>query len=165
MNDDDDLFGAHTRSRKDDPWTSKAAAGRIAETLTEKQSKVYAIYRDHPHGLTEWEIEKICGSHGATWRTRVSELEQMGLLVKDGTRSVKDSYNPRAQRVIWKCKEFANPVLFTEPEPKRNPSALCKVCGQMGGYTQQATYVGAPEGGVTVHVKCLPAFYQSIDKG
>lgn len=122
MSDENDLFAPYTRSRRDDPWTSRAAADGIAATLTEKQNKVLAIYRQHPHGLTEWEIETICGSHGATWRTRVSELEQLGLLVKDGTRAVRDSYNPRAQRVIWKCKEFANPVLF-EPPPK---TQICK---------------------------------------
>ena len=40
----------------------------------------------------------------------------------------------------------------------------CRHCGEAGGQFESATYVGAPEGGVPVHTKCLPEFFRAIDK-
>lgn len=119
--DDDDLFGSRTRARNADPWTSKAAAARIAPTLNRKQSKVLAVHRAHKHGLTNWELETLCGSHNSTWRTRVSELVALGLIVNSGrTKRILDSDDPRSERVIWICAEYADPYLFT-PMPERPP--------------------------------------------
>src|SRR5215216_6502692 len=100
----DDLFPPHTRARAGDPWTSHAAARRIVPTLTDKQRRVHGIHREHQSGLTNWELETLCGSHNSTWRTRVSELVDMGLLVDSGrTRRIGTSDDPRAERVIWIC--------------------------------------------------------------
>lgn len=98
----DDQFPPHTRSRKGDPWTSHAAAARIAPTLTHKQLRVLSVHRQHPEGLTNFELEKLFGSHGSTWRTRVRELVEFGLVANSGrTRRNADAQDPRAQRVIW----------------------------------------------------------------
>jgi hypothetical protein len=120
-NDDKDLFGAHTRARKDDRWTSKAAASRIVPTLNEKQAKVLAIHRQYQKGLTNWELEILAGSHNSTWRTRVSELVQMGVIVDSRrTKKISDSDDPRSERTIFICREYADPYLF-EPMPDQPP--------------------------------------------
>ena len=38
----------------------------------------------------------------------------------------------------------------------------CAVCGRTDGYFSRATYEGAPDGGVPVHMICLPDFYRDI---
>jgi hypothetical protein len=40
----------------------------------------------------------------------------------------------------------------------------CWHCGETGGHFQRATYVGAPRGGLPVHFKCVPAFFEALDK-
>lgn len=39
----------------------------------------------------------------------------------------------------------------------------CVYCRRSGGSFYRATYLGAPEGGVPVHVDCIGAFYAAID--
>lgn len=144
----DDLFGSHTRARKDDPATSKAAAARIMPTLTDKQRAVMEVFKQERHrrGLTQFELEEICGWHGSTWRTRVSELGMMGLLVQVGTRRISRSHDPRAEREIWFWHEYVDPTL-ANPLPEPPPAPLpptnahydearrlihnqCAVCGE-----------------------------------
>lgn len=122
----DDLFGdnksshpPHTRARTEDPWTSHAAALRIQHGLTEKQARVLAIHRAHKMGLTNWELEVLAGSHNSTWRTRVSELVDLGYLVNSGhVKRIAASDDPRAHRIIWVCREHAMDLFM---EGIRNP--------------------------------------------
>jgi hypothetical protein len=123
MSDQEDMFPSYTRYRKGDPRTSRLAAEGIAPTLNDKQSKVLAAFKGYPKGLTQWELEENFGWHGATWRTRVSELGKMGLLVNVGekygkTRRIAKSHDPRAERDIWMCPEFVDPYWrIPLPEP------------------------------------------------
>lgn len=38
----------------------------------------------------------------------------------------------------------------------------CAVCGRTNGYFQRATYDGAPDGGVSVHMDCLVKFWEQL---
>lgn len=40
----------------------------------------------------------------------------------------------------------------------------CNQCYELIGDLWKATYVGAPEGGVWVHIRCLKAFFDEIDR-
>lgn len=40
---------------------------------------------------------------------------------------------------------------------------FCAYCRRGGGSFWRATYAGAPEGGVPVHVECAKDFYAAID--
>jgi len=40
----------------------------------------------------------------------------------------------------------------------------CDFCGHPGGQFELATCLGAPEGGVPVHERCLQKWFQRIDQ-
>lgn len=40
---------------------------------------------------------------------------------------------------------------------------VCTHCRKGGGSFWRATYVGAPEGGVLIYVKCAKEFYEAMD--
>jgi hypothetical protein len=40
---------------------------------------------------------------------------------------------------------------------------FCAHCKRSGGSFWRATYLGAPDGGVPVHVKCAGDFFRAID--
>jgi hypothetical protein len=44
-----------------------------------------------------------------------------------------------------------------------NTQQICVHCRKAGGSFWRATYAGAPEGGVPVHVKCAKEFFEAID--
>lgn len=101
-----DLFPAYTRARTDDPATSHAAAAHIVGTLREKQARVFALLKAHREGLTNWEIEDFMGDHGATWRTRTSELVRLGLVTDSGRTRIIAKSGTNYQRTVWICTEF-----------------------------------------------------------
>jgi hypothetical protein len=122
----------------------------------------------HSEGLTHWEIEHIYGWHGTTARTRVSELEQMGLVIKGPTpRFIKQSRDPTAPRGVYfaiehaRTKPWFNLItpIATQPVELR-----CAHCGDSGGNFEHVTHIGAPNGGVSVHAKCRSAYFQELDK-
>ena len=39
----------------------------------------------------------------------------------------------------------------------------CTQCKKSGGSFWRATYVGAPEGGVPIYIKCAKEFYAALD--
>jgi len=89
----------------------------IVSKLTEKQAKVLAIHRQHQKGLSNWRLEILAGSHNSTWRTRVSELVKLGLLVDSHrTERIANSDDPNSERIIFICREFLDPYL-NEPLP------------------------------------------------
>ena len=93
----DDLFGndnirAHTRNT--DPDTSRAAAENISPRLRELQRQVlvYAETRGRM-GFIDPEMAAHFGCHGSTYRTRRSELVDMGLIADTGQR--------RSKHAVW----------------------------------------------------------------
>jgi hypothetical protein len=125
-NDDmPDLFGGHeeyTRTRKTDPDTSRAAAKKIMPQMNDLQREVMSFVCQLEKGITHWERDAHFKSHHtSTYRTRLSELVDFGLVIKTGkTRRVASSNDPLAERMIWIWHEYADPFL-TSPMPEKTP--------------------------------------------
>lgn len=81
-----DLF-SHTHTRRDDPGTSRQAAHFIAGSVTNLQRLVLDYVKNH-RGCTDREmVDALRKEHGgseSTYRTRRSELEDMGLVEQLG---------------------------------------------------------------------------------
>jgi hypothetical protein len=90
--------GDTARARKRDPQPSHDGADISASTNTQVKATLYAIYREHPFGLTDeeavrkfWTTDNIPACHIDTPRKRISDLEKEGLIVKTGRRTVSSS--------------------------------------------------------------------------
>ena len=90
-------------ARATDPTTSHMAAEAMIPKLRAIQREVYDVLkRAGSKGLTDWEIEGECGSHGSTYRTRRSELTAMGLVMDTGRKRTILG----RQRTVWALREF-----------------------------------------------------------
>jgi len=95
-----DVHGMH---RKSDPHTSVEAAESVVGKLRELQIKVLdELETAGVNGLTDYELEERCGSHGSTYRTRRSELVEKGLVLDSGRRRVIADSN----RIVWIAAQF-----------------------------------------------------------
>lgn len=96
-----DLFayrGPGNMARRSDPSTSHEAAEKIVPKLGDLQRRVLAELRAAGAvGLCDLELETRCGSHGSTFRTRRSELVDLGLVRDSGRKIVLNGRN----RVVW----------------------------------------------------------------
>jgi hypothetical protein len=97
----DDLFSrreSHQLTRRADPATSFAAGAKVAPKLRELQRRVLdELRKAHPQGLCDFELEERCGSHGSTFRTRRSELVDLGLVKDSGQKRLMAG----RQRIVW----------------------------------------------------------------
>ncbi len=100
MKSQQDLFEPYTRARSTDPGTSHEAAEAISSNLRKLQAFVLETLREHPNGLTDYELEEKCGSHGSTYRTRRAELAEMGLVEQCGHRIIAGS-----NRNVWRATD------------------------------------------------------------
>ena len=72
-------------TRRQDPSTSYEAATGIVHKLRPLQMRVLTeLKAAGAEGLTDLELEERCGSHGSTFRTRRSELVEVGLVRDSG---------------------------------------------------------------------------------
>ena len=99
MSEDDDIFDwyeARTRSRLTDPDTSHAAYAKIAYKMNECRREVlhYFVHRVH---MTDLDLQEHFDNHLATYRTRRSELTEMGYIADSGARILQNDSN----RIIW----------------------------------------------------------------
>jgi len=75
-------------ARHDDTATSKAAAAAVAVHLNNLQIAVLESFRTHGH-MSARQVERRFPEYGfSTVRKRVSELNQMGLILPTGTETV-----------------------------------------------------------------------------
>jgi hypothetical protein len=93
-----DLF---TKYRKTDPITSRQAAERTLDKITDIQQKVlnYALDRGYL-GFTDEQMNIYHQTHKSTYRSRRAELVKKGLIVDAGTT--------RNKMTVWVHKEFSN---------------------------------------------------------
>lgn len=74
--------------RREDPQTSQAAAVAVAVHLNSLQAAVLESFRTHGH-MSARQVERRFPEYGfSTVRKRVSELNQMGLLLPTGAETV-----------------------------------------------------------------------------
>lgn len=92
---------AHQLARRNDRPTSKQAAKAALGDYSDRQLRVLEVFRIHGRdGLTDYELESLCGSHGSTWRTRRAELTEAGIIIDtDNVRVIAGS-----RRTVWKLK-------------------------------------------------------------
>ena len=95
-----DLFPPHTRSRWSDPDTSHGAAEQVADKMTERRTIVLAHFVKHG-SMTDLELQQLCADHGSTYRTRRSELVEMGFVADTGRRKPQHGSN----RIVWVITE------------------------------------------------------------
>jgi hypothetical protein len=90
-------------TRAGDPDTSFEAAGKVMPHLPEIEAKVGALLLEmYPDGPTLWEVEEYFGDHGSTYRSRVPELVDMGLVCDSGRRK----HIAGSNRVVWIATEY-----------------------------------------------------------
>ncbi len=82
--------------------TSEAAAERAAPHAGTERRKVFNALSDHPHGLTDEQIQSLLAMNANTERPRRIELVAMGKVI--------DSHETRLTRsgrkaVVWKIAE------------------------------------------------------------
>lgn len=90
-------------ARQTDPSTSKAAAAKVVNRITEIQAQVLDVFDQHPDGLCDFDLEEIMGDHGSTYRTRRAELVERGLLRDAGRKTERAG----RKRVVWVRTEKA----------------------------------------------------------
>ena len=90
-----------TKYRKTDPITSRQAAERTLDKITDIQQKVldYALDRGYL-GFTDEQLNCYFNTHKSTYRSRRAELVKKGLIVDAGTT--------RDKMTVWVHKEFFN---------------------------------------------------------
>lgn len=162
---DDDLFG-DAYARASDPRPAHDAAERMKPVANRLESIVLGVLRAHgtwmsvlalevqlkPHGIDKWSISP-----------RMARLEEKGFVQRKTMVGLNSSHKPR-DLTHWRVKSTKWPTENAGrafADAWNNPT--CPVCGNGGGHFGRATYVGAPDGGVPVHTKCLSNFYQTLD--
>lgn len=84
-------------ARRFDPSTSHRAADGIVHKLRPIQIKVLEQLKAAPDGLTDYELEELCGSHGSTFRSRRAELVEAGLVADSG----RIKHLAGSNRIVW----------------------------------------------------------------
>ena len=100
MSDDLPLFSKATQElvRRKDPSTSFEAATKVIKKLRPIQIEVLRrLTEAGENGLTDYELEELCGSHGSTFRTRRSELTEAGYIKDSGRKKLLVGSN----RIVW----------------------------------------------------------------
>ena len=163
---DDDLFG-DAFARASDPRPAHDAAERMKPVANRLESIVLGVLRAHgtwmsvlalevqlkPHGIDKWSISP-----------RMARLEEKGFVQRK--TMVGTQFEPQASRSHALARQIdqrptENRRVRASADAWHSPT--CPVCGNGGGHFGRATYVGAPDGGVPVHTKCLSNFYQTLD--
>jgi hypothetical protein len=103
------LKAAHKMHRRDDPHTSEEAALAVAPHLNEihKQVEAYAT-RCGYFGFTDYELNIHFMTTSSTYRSRRSELTDMGILVDSG--KVKRKEGSARNHTIWMHRDFVGRV-------------------------------------------------------
>ena len=103
MDDDEDMFEweTRTRSRLTDPITSHEAAASVMHKMTKIRREVlhYFVRRQW---MTDLDLQIHFEHHGSTYRTRRSELTEMGYIADSGAKQVQGGSN----RIVWTITEL-----------------------------------------------------------
>lgn len=100
MGNDDDLF-SHTRHRLGDPDTSVEAAEAVSPRIRDLQKKVLRFAEINPDGFTDRDLEAHFLDSGSTYRTRRSELTEMGMIRDSGERRAYGPNGTGRRHIIW----------------------------------------------------------------
>lgn len=92
-----DQYAINKLTRRNDPETSRLAANRVFNSLTEIQEKVLVFIKNCPQGATDLQISNHFEDDGSTYRTRRAELVAQGRIKNSGRRVKQDG----ATRIVW----------------------------------------------------------------
>jgi hypothetical protein len=92
--------------RRDSMDTSIAAAASVYPNLRRLQLEVLLFAKHRPNGFTDEQINEFFETHRSTYRTRRSELVDMGFIIDSGRRWLMT--NGR-KATVWIDIEFADP--------------------------------------------------------
>ena len=92
-----DQYALNKLTRRDDPETSRLAANRVFNHLTDIQEKVLVFIKAHPHGVTDLDISRHFEDDRSTYRTRRAELVAQGRVKASGRRVKQDG----TTRIVW----------------------------------------------------------------
>lgn len=91
-------------TRRTDPRTSYEAADGVIHKLRATQIRVLnELKKAGSEGLTDFDLEEICQDHGSNFRTRRSELVDVGLVVDSGRTKIQKG----SRRIVWIAAEYA----------------------------------------------------------
>lgn len=92
-----DPFEPNTRARSSDPDTSHLAAESVAYKMTALRIEVLQLFVREIQ-MTDLTLQALCRDHRSTYRTRRSELAQMGYVADTGIRILQAG----SKRIIWR---------------------------------------------------------------
>lgn len=92
-----DNYALDKLTRLTDPETSRLAANRVFNSLTEIQEKVLLFVKCCPNGCTDLQISNHFEDDGSTFRTRRAELVAQGRIKNSGRRVKQDG----TTRIVW----------------------------------------------------------------
>lgn len=92
-----DLYAIDRLTRRTDPETSRLAANRVFNSLTDIQEKVLLFVKCCPNGATDLQISNHFEDDGSTFRTRRAELVAQGRIKNSGRRVKQDG----STRIVW----------------------------------------------------------------
>lgn len=87
------------RARRTDPDTSHQAAVRATLTAASGRKIALDTHRDHPAGLTDFELADITGIAQTSIGVRRCELVRLGLIEKTDFRRPSPSGSPA---IVWR---------------------------------------------------------------
>lgn len=99
-------------ARRRDPDTSIAAAEREPNQRQRDRDLALVLHRDHPEGLTDFELADLMGRQQTSAGKRRGELRDMGFIRATDERRPAPSGSPA---IVWRY------VPPEEREPKRVP--------------------------------------------
>jgi hypothetical protein len=90
------FFDVDSRARTGDPSTSFEAVSGIMYKMTAIRITVLQHFAKY-HMLTDLDLQRLCDNHLATYRTRRSELTQMGYIRDSGQFKIQNG----TKRTVW----------------------------------------------------------------
>ena len=98
----------YTRTRRNDPQTSRDAAKSVVPVVSDIQARVLRALQAAGHnGLTDEELSNKLGCKGSTARTRRSELVEKGFVLDSGYKRPLESRKLGAVWIAIDTKEAA----------------------------------------------------------
>lgn len=96
------LFDLAPAARRTDPDTSQSAASRDPSARHIDRQRALQAHREHPKGLTDFELADLLGRQQTSAGKRRGELRDAGLVEDSGVRRPSPS---GASAVVWKVTD------------------------------------------------------------
>lgn len=103
-----DIFDPRFLARSDDPETSKEAAARVREFAAGHHRTILQVLRNHPAGLTAYEIAQHCDLEPHAIGKRLGEMDRAEMidpvLKPDGTGTLTRKTPSGRSARVWTAR-------------------------------------------------------------